>query len=104
LVEEALEEPEVDLPADIGAAASSSQIDAEAGAGAGRLEAANRFGLALEHGGRQFVVPEDRLCRVVGCKSDRDPALRGNRLDPRRRVDRVAGDEVLTRARGHAEP
>ena len=82
LVEQALEEPQVDLPADVGAAARPGEIDAKAATRCRRAKDANRLGLALERRGRQLLVLEDRFRCGVGGNPDRDAELRGDRLDP----------------------
>ena len=55
-----------------------------------RVEDPHRLGLALECGGFQLLVVEDRRGRLVGAKPHRYAHLGGNRLDPRCRVDRVS--------------
>ena len=68
------------------------------------MEDANRLGLALERRRLQLFVVEDRRRRVMGGETDRDPHLRGRRLQPSRGVDRVAGEEAFAGAGLDAEP
>ncbi len=103
LVEQASQEREVDLAADKRAAMGPGDVGAEPGPRRRGLEHPDEFGLALEGRGRELDVLEHRLGRLVSGEADRDGGIGGDRLDPRRRVDRVAGEEALTRPRRNAE-
>ncbi len=95
LVEQALEQGQVDLAADVGTVVGPGEVDAEAGARGGRLEDPNGLGLAFQDRRRELQVLEDGLrCRVC-CEANRHAHLGSHRLDAGRGVDRVAGEEAL---------
>jgi hypothetical protein len=79
-------------------------VGAEPGPRRRGLEHPDRLDLALEHGRRELGIRKHRLGRLVCGEADRDGGIGGDRLDARRRVDRVAGEEALARARRDAEP
>jgi hypothetical protein len=104
LVEDALEEREVDLATDKRGTVRPHYVGPEPGSRRLRVEDPDRLRLALEHRRSEFLVLEDSRRGLVRGGSDRDPHLWRRRLDPRRRVDRVAAHEALPGPRRDPEP
>jgi hypothetical protein len=100
LVEDAPQDREVDLAADERAVVGAGEVGAEVRPGGLRVEDPDWLSLALEDRRLQLFVVEDGRGRLVRGEPNRDAHLRGDRLDPRRGVDRIAGEEPLSRARG----
>ena len=76
-----------------------AEARAEAGAGRERTPDLERFRLPLDLRGLELLVFERAFREPVGGFADRDSADRGDRLESRRRVHDVSGDDALAAVR-----
>ena len=103
LLEYAPEDREVHLATDEWGVVRTREVGAQVRTRRDRMEDADGLGLAFEGCRRQLLVVEDRRCCLVCGEAHRDTHLRGDRLDPRRGIDRIAGEQPLSRTGSDAQ-
>ena len=99
-----LQQREVDLAADERRGVGAGQIRPEPRPRSQRLEDAHRLRLAFHRGRIELLIVEHHRRGLVRGDADGDSHLRRETLQPRRGVDRIAGQEAFARPRVHVEP